>query len=100
LNRQQYLHVHFNELYILNSYTNATGSYRFKNGQTCSVSHHLYIICPKCLPPARMQARRRWRYVSNRTFNEQRDSVYSFLMRHLSWDLRSWYDLETDISSM
>ena len=36
----------------LNS-TNTSGSYCLKNRQTCSKSHHLYIICSKCLPPAR-----------------------------------------------
>ena len=30
--------------------------------QTCSKSHHLYNICSKCPPPARTQARRRWRH--------------------------------------
>jgi len=29
--------------------------------------------------PARMQARRRWRHVANRTFNEQRDSDCSLV---------------------
>ena len=34
--------------------TNTTGSYCLKNHQTCSKSDHLYIICSKCLPPARI----------------------------------------------
>ena len=63
----QYLHVHFNE--SLNSYK-TTGSYCLGNRRTCSKSHYLYIMCSKCLSPARTQARRCWRHDANRTFNE------------------------------
>jgi len=78
----QYLHVHFNE--SLNSYE-TTGSYYLWKHQTCSKSHHLYILCSKCLPPARMYARRCWCHVAKCTFNKQCDSDRSVvLVRHLS----------------
>jgi len=74
---------------------NTTGSHCPKNRQTCIVtskSHYLYIICSKCLPPARTtQARRRWRHVANRTFNEQRDSDCS-----LVFDASSFTDSSPD----
>ena len=51
--------------------TNTTTSYCLKNCQICSKSHHLNILSSKCLPPARTQVRRRWRHVTNSTFNKQ-----------------------------
>jgi len=77
----QYLRVHFNE--SLNT-TKTTGSYCLENHHTCSKSHHLYITCSKCLPPARTQARRRWRHVANRLINNVIQTVRSFLMRRIS----------------
>ena len=58
-------------MYILMNHWIATKL--VKNRRTCSKSHHLYIVCSKCLPPARMQACRRWCHVTNRTCNEQSD---------------------------
>jgi len=60
--------------------TNTTGSYCFKNHQTCSKSLHVYIICSLCLPLARTLARRRWRHVADRTINKQRDSDCSLVL--------------------
>jgi len=48
-----------------------------ENRQTCSKSHHPYIICSKCISPTPTQARRRWHRVANRAFNEQRDSDFT-----------------------
>ena len=86
LNRQRSTYM-----YILMNHwiaTNTTASYYLNNSQTCSRSHYLYIICSKCLRSAWTKARKRWRYVANCTFDEQRDSncslVRSFLMGHLS----------------
>jgi len=88
----QYLHVHFNE--SLNSYK-TTGSYCLENHRTCSKSHHLYIICSKCLSPARTQACRRWCHDANRAFNERViQTVHSFLMR-----LHNFSTSEADIAS-
>jgi len=88
----QYLHRHFNE--SLNSYK-TTGSYRLENRRTCSKSH-LYIVCSKCLSPARTIARRRWRHDANHTFNERViHTVHSFLMR-----LHNFSTSEADIASM
>ena len=60
-------------MYILMNHwiaTTTNDSYCLKNCQTYSKSHHLYILCSKCQPPAQRQARRRWRHVANRTLNE------------------------------
>jgi len=67
------IHVHFNES-LKSCDTKTTGSYCLKNHRTCSKAHHLYIICSIYLSPARTRARRRWRYVVNRTFDVRRDS--------------------------
>jgi len=40
--------------------TNTTGSYCLKNCQKCSTSHHFYIICSRCLPPAHVGATLQW----------------------------------------
>ena len=71
---------------------NTTGSYHLKNRQTVSKSHHLHVICSKCLFPVRTQASRRWRYVADRTINEQRDLDSSRILDASSqfvdiWDL-------------
>jgi len=79
----QYLHVHFNV--SLNSYK-MTGSYCLRNHQT--YKQHHYIICSKCLPSARPQARRHWHHV-NHTFNKQRDSDCSRIFNASSqFDIR------------
>ena len=84
----QYLHVRYNE--SLNSYKQYW-PYCLKNRQICSRSRHLYIICSKCLPLARTQACRRWRYVANLTFNEQHDSDCSLVFDASSQFVDIWY---------
>jgi len=76
----QYLHVHFNE--SSNSYNsvNTTGSYCLKNRQTCSKSHHLYIICSKCLPPVQTLKHRRWCHVANSTLNSSMIQICSLVL--------------------
>ena len=55
----------------------------------------------KCLPPARTQAHRRWRHVSNHTFNEQRDSDCSLVLDASSqFDIEILFALMADISSI
>ena len=75
----QYLHVHFEESLNSNKHKWHLLSQIYR--QTCSKSHHPYIISSKSLPPAGTHAcRRRWRHVANRTFNEQRDSDCSLVL--------------------
>jgi len=89
----QYLHVHFKE--SLNS-CKTTGSYCLENRQTCCKSHRLYIVCSKCLSPARTQAHRCWRHNTNRTFNEcVIHTFHLFLMR-----FHNFSTSEADIASM
>jgi len=88
LNRPTYMYMLINHWMA----TKTTGSCRLENLQTCRKSHHFYIICSRCLPPARTQAHRRWHHVVNLTFNEQRDSDCSLVFDVSSqfvdiWDL-------------
>jgi len=69
-------------MYILMNHRRAiktTGSYCLENRRKYSKSHHLYVICSKCLPPAQTQARRCWRHDATRTFDEQPDSDCSLV---------------------
>jgi len=61
-----------------------TSSYCLKNCKRCSKSHHLYIMCSKCLPPARTLARMRWHRVANLMFNSSIIQICPFLMRRFS----------------
>ena len=82
--------------------TNTTLIYCFRNRQTCSKSHHLYIAWSKCLPPVRTQAHRRWRHVvyTARSMNSViqicpvvLDASFQFVdSRHLGtrWTFRSY----------
>jgi len=86
-------------MYILMNHriaTNMTGSYCLKNCQTCSKSHQLYILCSKCLPPARTQAYRRWHHVtkSPTACSINRLFTHSPCVLSVCQHLRSWCALE------
>jgi len=51
--------------------------------QTCSKSRHHYIIFSKCPHPERTEARRRWRHVVNRTFNNRVIQICSLVVDSL-----------------
>jgi len=83
----QYLHVYFNE--SLNIYK-TTSSYCVENRRTCSKSHHLYIVCLKCLSPARTQAHRRWLSWHQPHVQWMRDSDCSLVFDASSQFLYIW----------
>jgi len=76
----QYLHVHFKYHWVV---TNTTGSYCFKNRQTCSKLHLLYSTCSKCPPPAQTKIsdvdELRWR-----TKTTERSESHCLLNVHLA----------------
>ena len=79
--RSTYMNIIINH-WIAN---NTFGSYCFKNRETCSRSHHFYIICSKCLPPAWTQARRLVATSPTaRSMHSVIQTVHSFLIRYLS----------------
>jgi len=87
----QYIH------YILMNHwrsTKTTVSYCLKNCRMCRMSHHFYITCLKCLPPARTKHVDAGATSENCTFNKQCDSDCSLVLDALCqfvniWDLGS-----------